>query len=144
MLLHITRAEFSTQLVQLDPRYVQSALHHGFHVPIQVDSLTAHVAKHIWAQEQWLVTTTAETYLEDVRNAVLAPNTRLAVYLRARRPMVTCLATTADVVPIDRTGPGTGTYLLVVYSPDNAMIVTAYMVSSVLRENIPAGAQWLT
>jgi len=120
------------------------SIQHGFPVPAFADGLTAHIAKHVWAQEQWVVTTTTAEYLEDIRAAIVADTSRLVVFLRSRRPVVAILARTIDAVPLRRRGPDEGRYLLIVYSPDNAMILTAYMVGAVQDANIPAGAQWLT
>ena len=108
------------------------------------DALTAHVAKHIWAQRQWKVETTVDEYLTDIRVACASPHARYVLYERHSRPFAGVIVATAEVVPVQRIGEGAGPVLMVVYSPLSAMIVTAYMVQGVEAANMPAGAIWLT
>jgi len=139
----VRSAPFSTRSVSVDPDYARIAAANGFTVHSPTDALTAHVAKHVWAQQQWMVTTTPEEYLDDIRTVIGARTARLAFYERGRRPVVAVVAETDEVVPVGRIGPASGPYVLVMYSPDSAMILTAYMIRSIEAANIPAGALWL-
>jgi len=130
--------------VSVDRDYARVAAANGFIVHSPTDALTAHVAKHVRAQQQWAVTTTPEEYLDDIRALIGARSARLAVYERGRRAVAAVVAETDEAVPVDRIGPASGPYALVMYSPDSAMIVTAYMIRSIEAANIPAGAIWLT
>jgi hypothetical protein len=125
-------------------RLIRRAIRSGeFVTDADVRAITAHVAKHVWAQRQWDTTTTAEQYLKGIRAAIGAETARLAVYERNRRPVAAIIAATHEAVPVDRLGPNFGPFILVMYSPDSAMIVTAYMLRGFEAARIPAGALWL-
>lgn len=138
----IEASPFASQTMNVAPATIRLAAANGFTVPSVTDALTAHVAKHVWAQGQW-VNTTPEEYFLDLRLAVRSSTARLVAYERNGRPMVAAVANTQLVVPSRRLGPAAGPLIVVLYSPDNAMIVTGYMIGRLQAAHIPADATWL-
>lgn len=138
----VEQAEFAARTITVAPTTIRLAAANGFTVPRATDALTAHVGKHVWAQRQW-VNTTSSDYLDDLRAAVASSTARIVAYERNRRLSVAVIANTQLIVPQDRRGPASGPLILVLCSPDNAMIVTGYMIGRLQAAHIPAGARWL-
>lgn len=107
------------------------------------DTLIYHLVKRVGGERQWPEGTTVDTYLDDLRRAVLAPAARLGLYERRGGHIAVTLTPTAEVLEVARRTPDSLPMLLVVYSADRGIILSGYQVSSLDRTGIPQEALWL-
>ena len=145
----ITRVVGHIAAAPFDPRVVPAAAehraltYHGRTLGDRADALFYHLVQRVVVERQWADGTTAERYLADLRDAVRAPDARLAVYFRRGGYIGVTVTPTAHVLPSDRRGVGELPNLLVVYSADRGMIVTGYQFSTIEATGIPKEARWL-
>lgn len=142
VIAHIAAAPFDPRAVRVaaDHRpltYHRRALGH------REDALFYHLVQRVVVEAQWADGTTAECYLADLRDAVRAPDARLAVYARRGGHIAVTVTPTDRVLPPRRRGIGELLNLLVVYSADRGMIVTGYQFSTIEATGIPREARWL-
>jgi hypothetical protein len=106
-------------------------------------SLSYHLVKRVLVERQWAVGTTEQQYLDDIRRAVGATGSRLAIYERQGGALAATVTRTAIVVPADRRGARSLPALVVIYSADRGIIVTGYQCSAISELSIPPEARWL-
>ena len=109
----------------------------------QADALTYHLIKRVVGERQWAEGTTAAEYVADLRRAVRASGTRLAVYERRGGHVVVTLTATYLAAPAARRTRDSLADLLIVYSADSGIIRSGYQLSNLQHTGVPAEARWL-
>ena len=102
-----------------------------------------HLAQRVVIDEQWAPGTTLADYFADITRAVHSPVADVAVYERRGGSIAITVVDTEAVLPLERRGPRSARHLLVVYSADRAIIVSAYQFSAFGVTGIPEDALWL-
>ena len=125
------------------PREEQGVAYLGVTLGSRIASLTYHLVKRVVLEGQWTVGTTQAEYLADLRSAVKAPSSHLGVYARRGGLVAATVTPSADAVPSHRLGLEAKPMLLVVYSADHDVIVTAYQFSSFSTISLPPEVLWL-
>jgi hypothetical protein len=113
----------------------------GRHIGSRTDSLTAHLLKRVFINEQWRIGTTSEEFLADIRAAILHGAARIVVYERRGGAIVGILS--ENVTPSARRGNLSLPLVYIVYSSDRGSIISAYQASDVQAIVIPGDALWL-
>jgi len=130
-------APFNQRIVKVPPSLGQAIGN------VTADSLTIHLAKRVFDEQQWANGTTGAAYLADLRRAVLAPTAQFVVYDRRGGDLAACIAPTVDVLPPERRGVRQSENLLVVYSVDRGVLITGYQFSDLTEVGVPEDALWL-
>ncbi|MFN8514462.1 MAG: hypothetical protein U0841_18105 [Chloroflexia bacterium] len=102
-----------------------------------------HLIKRVAISEQWADGATFDSYLSDLRRAILAPTARLLVYERRGGAIAATITPTDDVLESARQGSGSLPNLLVVYSADRGAIITGYQYSTWSSTGLPEEVVWL-
>lgn len=135
-------ASFSAKFQRVPVKY--RLTYQGETLGSRADSLTFHLVKRVLGDQQWAVGTRSEEYLRDAQNASRATNARIVVYETDwGGPFAAAIAPTVEVVPQSRLGSNAKPRLFVLYSAHSAIIVTAYMFSSIRLLRLPGDAKWL-
>jgi hypothetical protein len=137
---HIANAPFNNQIVQV-PIAHQNRSYLGSHIGTRTDSLTAHLLKRIFINEQWRIGTTLEEFLADIKAATLHESARPVVYERRGGIIVGTLS--ENVTPSARRGSLSLPLIYIVYSSDRDSIISVYQASNVHAIAIPGDALWL-
>lgn len=135
-------APFDSRTVRV-PRSLQGVTYLGYTLTLQEPALLAHLIQRVVVDRQWLPGTTAETYLQDLRRAVVDDTSRLALYLRRGGAIAATLTTTERILPEIRRGDAVLPLMLVVYAADWGAIVSGYQCTSLDTLVLPENAQWL-
>lgn len=106
----------------------------------RVSSLTYHVAKRV-DDGQWEAGLTAAHYMRDIRQAVRHSAAGLAVY--RRRGGTIALSMSPNTIEDNRLGMKPQPYVVVVYSADRGILVTAYQASSLAKISMGVDVRWL-
>lgn len=139
---HMASAPFDSRLIRVRPEE-QGVMYRGTTLGARADSRVYHLIKRVVLEEQWRDGTTFDEYLVDLRQAILAPSARLAVYERRGGALAATVSATPDAVPEERRGEESLSLLLVVYSVDRGIILTGYQVSELQTARVPEDARWL-
>jgi hypothetical protein len=139
----IATAPFEPRNVRVPPRE-RDLVFLGRTLDASTDSLFLHLVRRVVIDGQWAAGTTTDEYLADLRSAVRAPRTRLALYRRRGGYLAAALTPSEAAVAPARRGPRFLPWLLVVYSADHGIIVTGYQASDLAVVAIPEDAQWLS
>ncbi len=135
-------APFNNQM-QRAPRRLRGHLR-GRLLEGRADALSLHLIKRVYEDEQWTRETTADEFLQDVRSAIRAKHARLVVFRNWGGSFAATIVETESIVPSYRRGSRTERLLFSLYSADSAIIVTAYMISSLAALRLSGDARWLT
>lgn len=141
ILEHVARAPFNTRSIDVPPVLVGREFL-GRRLGAREDSLTVHVAQRVLRDEQWSDATTKEEFLQDIRQAVLHPEARLAVYEARRTDYAAVVA--PNTVPSERLGQAPGRYIIVFYSANRGRIISARQARDESKFNVPERARWLS
>lgn len=106
-------------------------------------SARTHLAKRTQQDRQWVIGTTEQEYLDDLRGAIRDDKSRLAVYDRRGGPIAAVLTETERIVEPNRRGMDWMRWLLVVYSADRGIILSGYQASSMQTIILPKDVRWL-
>lgn len=137
---HIANVPFSDQVVRVPMAY-QNQTYFGRNIGTRTDSLTAHLLKRVFINEQWRIGTTPEELLADIKAAALHESAKLVVYERRGGIIVGVLS--ENVTPSARRGSLSLPFMYIVYSSDRGSIISAYQASDVQAIVIPGDALWL-
>jgi hypothetical protein len=107
------------------------------------DSLFYHLTKRVRLEGQWADGATPESYLSDIRRAILVPTSQLLVYERRGGPIAATITPTEDVLDGSRRGLSPLPNLLVIYSADRGTIITGYQFSTWSSTGLPEEVLWL-
>lgn len=135
-------APFDAREVPVRPSY-RGISYGGIRLGFKARSLDYHLVQRVMIDRQWRDGTTAAEFLTDISRAARASDARLAVYGRRGGGIAVAVADTGAVLPVERRGEESLPRLLVVYSADRAMILTAYQFSDLAVTGIPGDALWL-
>jgi hypothetical protein len=138
----IATAPFSRRPVRLRSRD-RELTYGGITAGRTADSLALHLAKRVQQERQWIVGTTADDYLTDLRTAARHPGARVLVYERAAEIFAATISPTQQVVSPRRRGADWFDNLLVVHSARYGVLVTGYMYSEFGRLDMPEEIRWL-
>jgi len=141
ILEYIARAPFNTRRIDVPPVLVGRKFF-GRRLEAREDSLTVHLAQRVFVDEQWSDNTMKEEFLEDIEQAVLHPEARLAVY-EARQTDYAAVAA-PNTVPSERLGRAPGGCVIVFYSANRGRIISARQARDESKFNVPERARWLS
>ena len=139
---HVASAPFNPQFADMPP--VVEAEYLGRPIGARGPSLFQHLIKRVLYDEQWAFGTTEKQLLDDFRRAATAPTARIGLRTRGPTYIVMIHTPTADVIPVERLGPGIGPNLLGSYSANRGITVTGYMVNDTNLGRQTRGVRWLT
>ena len=140
ILEHVARAPFNMRSIDVPPVLVGREFLRR-RLGVREDSLTVHVAQRVLRDKQWSDATTKEEFLEDIRQAVLHPEARLALYEARRTDYAAVVA--PNTVPSERLGQASGRYVIVFYSANRGRIISARQARDESKFNVPERARWL-
>jgi hypothetical protein len=133
-------APFNQRLISVPSKF-RGLTYQGRMLGNHEDVWFLHLVQRVVAENQWADGTDAQTYLDDLRNAILHPTARLCVYRRRGGNLAATL--TLNPVPIHHRGAGALRFVFVVYSADRGRIVSGYQVSGLETISISEDGQWL-
>ncbi len=105
-------------------------------------ALRAHLARRL-IERQWIVGTTEQEYVDDLRRAIRDDAARVAVYRRRGGNLAAVLAPSERILPTQRRGARWLPVLFVVYSADRDIILSGYQASSLRTIALPEDIRWL-
>lgn len=141
---HVSSASFSSRRRSIPIAARRLAVEHGHHVEGRGSSLVYHWAKHVLIQAQWSRTLSPLDYLATLRATILYPDTRiLARNLKIGGNLVFFIGQTVSTTDPRHLSHGSGQEILVIYSADDATIVSGYMVNDSTRLRIRDDVIWL-
>lgn len=142
ILERIATAAFNTDLIQVE-RFERGLEYRDRQLMPWDDSLFVHLVRRVLLDEQWVMGTTAEQYVEDLRRVAHVGSVGLAVYHRRGGSIAALLGATHLIIPEARRGPRALPQLFVVYSADRGIIVSGYQVEGRETISIPGDTRWL-
>lgn len=81
--------------------------------------------------------------MDDLRQAVRDPRSKVVVYNRRSGPIAATVTPTDNILPTTRRGSRALANLLVIYAVDRGTIITGYQFSARDKAGIPQEARWL-
>lgn len=133
-------ANFASRQVKPDRRVIGRE-YQGRTIGQRENSLTAHAAKRVLAEEQWAPGTTPQQYLADLRAAAAHPQARVVQYERDGQQFIGILA--PNTVPDERRGESPEAHVYVVYSETHGTILSGYMASGPEALKIGENPRWI-
>lgn len=137
---HVSVAPFNQHSVRVT-RNLRGVAFQGHRLGNRENSLLLHPAKRVLIDRQWSDGTTADQYLEDLREVVAQLESRLLVYRRDRSSIVAIYG--PNRMPVHRRGARSLPSMYVVYSVDYRCLLTGYQISTINEADIPGDTLWL-
>lgn len=135
-------APFNDKKVRVPARF-QELVYQEHMLGEKSPSWLYHLTVHTKGDRQWTNDTMFNQYLEDLRQAIIHPDARLALYIRHTEHWATAFVATDAIIPESRRGADTLPQMLVAYSADRGMIVTGYQFSDYSKLNLPEVIRWV-
>ncbi len=121
---HMAQAPLASRLIR-PPGWLREELARlGITMPARVPAGEAHLLKRIYYDRQWLVSTTIDQFVADLRLAIRHRDARVWTYEYFGEPCVGLLALSHI-----RGTPGAKPYIFVVYSARYRTLTTGYQAS---------------
>jgi hypothetical protein len=138
----VASAPFNRRPVRV-PRLDRGLVYGNIVIGRIANSLELHLAKRVRGEHQWAEGTTTDEYLRDLRTAIQQETAQILVYERSGDIHAAAIATTSEIVPVERRGNTWLPHLLTVYSTRHGILVTGYMFSDIQELNLPEIVRWL-
>lgn len=136
-------APFNTD-IQRVPRDERGRTYQKITLGARAGSLSLHLFRRVMEDNQWVVGTTAEAYVQSLQRAARDTRNRLVLYRHWQaRDLAAVIVPTTNALFPEQLGTKAEPNLFVLYLAHRGILISGYQFSSMETIRIPGDALWL-